>query len=185
MAWNNSNLRYGSVAIILHWLMLVLILAVYACIELHEFYPRGSATREALKQWHYMFGLTVFFLVWFRIVIHLMQARPVITPSPPRWQLVMARGIHVLLYLLMVGMPIGGWLILSFEGETIPFWGLELPPLSGNNRDMAHTIEEIHGTIGKIGYFLIGLHAFGALVHHYFTKDNTLTRMLPARNRNH
>jgi len=55
--------RYGRFSIVIHWSTLAILVAVYACIELREMYPRGSEIREALKTWHYMLGLTVFFLV--------------------------------------------------------------------------------------------------------------------------
>ena len=50
-----------------------------------------------------------------------------------------------------------------------------------DRRELAKQFEEIHETIGKVGYLLIGLHAAAALTHHYFCRDNTLVRMLPSR----
>ena len=55
--------RYSTASIALHWLMVLLFVAVYATIELREFYPKGSVPREALKAWHFMLGLSVFVLV--------------------------------------------------------------------------------------------------------------------------
>jgi cytochrome b561 len=81
----------------------------------------------------------------------------------------------------MTLMPILGWVILSAEGDPIPFWGLELPPLTAPDKALAEEVEELHETIGNIGYFLIGGHAAAALLHHYVIKDNTLVRMLPRR----
>ena len=79
----------------------------------------------------------------------------------------------------MIGMPIGGWLMLSAKGEAIPFYGLTLPALVSPNEELAELIEEIHETVGVAGYYLIGLHALAALLHHYLIRDNTLQRMLP------
>jgi superoxide oxidase len=53
MQFNNTNDRYGRLSIGLHWLMFLLIVAVYACIELREFYPKGSELRDGLKHWHF------------------------------------------------------------------------------------------------------------------------------------
>lgn len=173
--------KYGNLSIALHWLMLLLIAAVYACIELREIYERGSAPREALKTWHFMLGLSVFVLAWVRLVARRVGGVPPITPAPPAWQRWLGNAAHVMLYALMIGMPIGGWLILSGEGKPIPFWGLELPPLVAPNEDLAEAVEEIHETFGQFGYFLIGAHAAAGLFHHYFQRDNTLRRMLPGR----
>lgn len=179
MDWRNSTNRYGSVSIGLHWLMLLLLAAVYACIELREFFPKGSEVREALKAWHFMLGLSVLGLTLLRLVVHAVGPVPRIEPTPPRWQQLSARLVHIALYVLMIGMPLAGWMILSAEGEPIPFFGLQLPALIGENDRLAEAIEEIHEIGGTAGYFLIGLHAAAALFHHYVLRDNTLWRMLP------
>lgn len=181
--WKNTEERYGSLSIAMHWLMLLLMVAVYACIELRELFPKGSDPREALKTWHYMLGLSMFVLVWLRVVLNLLGRTPRIIPDQPHWQKLAARLTHVALYLLMIGMPLAGWLLLSVEGKPIPFFGLQLPPLLSENKALADTIKEIHETGGTIGYYLVGLHAAAALLHHFVKRDNTLTAMLPRRSR--
>jgi cytochrome b561 len=181
MSWKNTTLRYGSLSIGLHWLMFLLIAATYACIELRVFYPKGSDPREALKMWHFMLGLSVLFLVVVRLVARFASGpTPRIEPPAAAWQQFLGKGVHVALYGLMLGMPIGGWLILSLSGKPIPFFGLELPALMSPDKSLGSQIKEIHETVGLVGYYLIGLHAFAALVHHYFFRDNTLKRMLPS-----
>lgn len=183
MSLKNSYERYGSLSIAMHWLMLLLLIAVYACIELREFYPKGSDPRNALKAWHFTLGLTVFFLVWLRLLLKIVQITPGIDPQPANWQVVVARIVHLALYAFMVGMPLLGWLILSGEGKDIPFYGISMPPLVGENKGLAEAVEEFHEIGGTLGYFLVGLHAVAALFHHYIVKDNTLSRMLPSRHR--
>jgi len=179
----NSDARYGSLQISLHWLMLLLIVAVYACIELRELYPRGSDIRGALKTWHFMLGLAIFALVWLRLVARYLGGVPPISPRPPQWQLRVAHGAEFAIYAFMIAMPLLGWLILSADGEPVPFFGMRLPALIAANKELAKQLEEIHETVGNIGYFLIGLHAAAALAHHYISRDDTLLRMLPARRR--
>jgi len=179
--WLNSIRRYGSLSIGLHWLMLVLLAAVYASIELRELFPKGSDPREALKHWHYMLGLSVLVLVWLRLAVHMIGPVPRIEPEPASWQKLLAKLMHVALYVLMIGMPLAGWLILSAEGKPVPFFGLELPALVGENKDLAKIADEIHETAGVVGYWLIGLHTAAALFHHYVVRDDTLRRMLPFR----
>ena len=181
MSWKNTTTRYGSASIAMHWLMLLLLAAVYACIELREIYPKGSDPREALKTWHNMLGLLVFALVWVRLALRFTGPTPHIEPASPAWQMWLAKLMYLALYVLMIGLPLLGWLILSAEGKPIPFFGLELPALIGENKEFAKTLEEIHETAGTAGYFLIGLHAVAALYHHYVKHDNTLLRMLPGK----
>jgi cytochrome b561 len=181
MNLRTAHERYGSVQIALHWAMLLLIAAVYACLDRRALVPQRSAVREGLKAWHFMLGMTVLILATVRIVMHVVSASPPIHPAPPRWQAVAGKLMHLALYLFMIAMPVLGWLALSAGAKTIQFFGLELRPLVDPDQGLGKQFEEIHETIGTLGYFLIGLHAAAALVHHYFFRDNTLRRMLPRR----
>ncbi|SDS77042.1 cytochrome b [Pseudomonas oryzae] len=173
--------RYSPLNIALHWLMLLLIAAVYACIELKGNFPKGSDIREGLKYWHFVLGLSIFALVWLRLLGRLLGKAPAILPKPPAWQTGLAHLMHLALYALMIGMPLVGWLILNAEGKPAPFFGLELPLLVQKDHGLAETLEELHEFGGQAGYFLIGLHALAGLFHHYVVRDNTLARMLPGR----
>ena len=181
MQSRNSNERYGSLSIGLHWLMLLLLVGVYACIELREFFPKGSDLREGLKTWHFMLGLSAFALVWLRLLVNMTGHFPRIEPELPKWQKQSARLMHLALYALMIFMPLAGWLLLSAAGKPIPFFGLHLPALISESKNTADFIKEIHETVGTVGYFLIGLHAVAALFHHFILRDNTLRRMFFCR----
>lgn len=167
---------FSRLSIVMHWLMLALLAGVYACIELREFYPRGSDVREGLKTWHFMLGLSVFALVWVRLAARGLSPR---LPAFRGWPGALAMAMHVALYILMVAMPVMGWMLLSSEGKVVPFFGLVLPPLVAPNAVLAGRIEGLHTTVGAVGYWLIGLHAAAALFHHYVLRDTTLRRMLP------
>ena len=173
--------RYGSLLIGLHWLMLVLLIAVYSCIELRVLYPRGSAIREGMKTLHFTLGLVIFLLVWLRLLARVNSSVPAIVPPPPRWQLNIAHATELGIYLLMISMPLLGWLSLNASGDPVSLFGLPLPQLIGANEQLAGQLEEVHETIGTVGYVLIGAHALAAHFHHYIQRDNTLTRMLPRR----
>ncbi|MCD6707148.1 MAG: cytochrome b [Thiobacillus sp.] len=181
MNLKNSTLRYGSFSIGIHWLMLLLFVAVYGTVELHELFEKGSNLREMLMTWHFMLGMLVFMLVWLRLAARLSGPTPAILPEPPGLQQLSSKLLHLALYLLMIGMPLTGWLMLSAAGKPIPFFGLELPALIGENKALAKQIKEVHEFVGTTGYFLIGLHTVAALYHHYIKHDNTLTRMLSGR----
>lgn len=178
MTQTNSSERYNPSSIVLHWLMFVLMVAVYAFIELRELFPKGSDPRDAMKALHFMFGLALLLLVVPRLIVRLTGSTPAITPEPPAWQHTAARMMHLSLYAFMTFMPLLGWLLLSAAGKPIPFFGLHLPALIAENKDLAEFIKEIHETLGEIGYYLIGLHILAALYHQYFQHDNTLSRML-------
>lgn len=179
MRWKSTRAGYGWVRIGLHWLMLLLIVAVYCTMEFKGIFKKGTPGRDAIMMWHYMLGMLVFFLAWLRMLARLAGGSPVIEPAPPAWQATLARIAHWALYALMIGLPVLGWLTLSAKGEPIPFFGAELPPLIGKNTALAKTLKYVHETLATAGYFLLGLHAAAALYHHYVRRDNTLRLMLP------
>ncbi|AHL35078.1 cytochrome B561 [Pseudomonas brassicacearum] len=181
MPWKNSQSRYSTVTVTLHWLMLVLLAVVYACIEFRGIFPKGSGGRTLIKEAHFMLGLTVFVLVWLRLFARSMGKAPAIFPASPVWQTVLARLMHWALYLFMIAMPLLGWLITSAEGHQVMFYGFDLPLLIDQDKDFAKRLEGWHVLGGTIGYWLIGLHALAGLYHHYVVRDNTLLRMMPKR----
>lgn len=181
MAYLNTKERYGSLFVALHWIMLLVMAAVFATIELHENYPRGDPMRGLLMAWHFQLGLTVLLLVGVRIVLKLTAPDPEIKPALTRAQHLGANAMHLALYLIMIVMPIAGFVGRTLAGKVVYFFGIALPVLLAPNKDLAENIFDIHSLIGNTAYFLIATHAIVALYHHYIQKDNTFTRMLPER----
>jgi cytochrome b561 len=179
MNFKKSVDRYHLASISLHWLMLALFIGVYASINLRELFEKGSVPRESLKSLHFMLGLLMFGLVWLRLAMRAIYPAPRLQPTPPPWQAIASKLAHLALYVIMIGMPLLGWLMLSAAGKPIPFFGLELPALIGQNKELAGQLKEIHEFVGTAGYFLIGAHAAAALFHHYIQRDNTLRSMWP------
>lgn len=175
-----ASVRYARLSIYLHWLMLLLIAAVYASIELKGNFTKGSEPRELLKQWHFMLGLTVFALVWLRLLARWFYPAPRAVAGAA-WEKILASVMHWALYGLMIGLPLLGWLTLSAAGKPIPFFALQLPPLVATDSDLAGSFKALHETLGQAGYWLIGLHAAAALFHQYVRRDGTLSRMLPGK----
>jgi cytochrome b561 len=178
MTDNTSQLtKFNPIIIALHWLMLLLIVAVYLFVEFRGLFPRGSEPRELMKTLHFMLGISVFFLVLLRLVVRFSTKAPDIIPAPKFIEVLLAKLMHIALYIFMIGMPLLGWLILNANGKAVPFLGLQLPMLISENKDLGKLLREIHEIGGSIGYFLLGGHALAALLHHYVKKDNTLLRM--------
>ncbi len=178
MTDNSSQItKFNPVIIALHWLMLLLIVAVYVFMEFRGIFPKGSEPREFMKALHFMLGMSVFFLVLLRLVVRFSTKVPNIIPEPKPIEKLLAKIMHIALYVFMIGMPLLGWLILSANGKTVPFFGVQLPALIAENKDLGKVLHEVHEIGGSLGYFLLGGHALAALFHHYVKKDNTLLRM--------
>jgi cytochrome b561 len=177
MNYLNTKERYGSISIGLHWLMLLLLIGVYACVELHDYYPKGSDMFNGLMTWHFSLGISVFILVAVRLIARLIAPEPVIVPDVLIWEKWLAKTMHIALYIFMIGMPVLGFLGITAAGKVPHLFGLPMPILIEVNKPLASTILDVHKTIANIGYFLIGAHALAGLFHHYIQRDNTLTRM--------
>jgi Cytochrome B561 len=169
--------RYPRGVIALHWLTLLLLVAVYATMELRGLFPRGSAERAAMKTAHYFLGMSVFVLTWLRLGLRIAGKTPPILPEPPLWQLLLARAVALSLYGLMLAMPVLGYLLLNAEGTAPAIGGLQLPLLIGAQPGLAETLETWHEGIATAGYWLVGLHALAAIYHHHVRHDDTLLRM--------
>jgi cytochrome b561 len=172
--------RYGRISITLHWVTLALIVAAYATMEFKSVFPKGSAPREAMAYWHYVLGLAVFALAWLRLVVR-PSGDAVIDFGGPVWQAHLRRIVHWMLYALMIGLPLLGWMTLNAKGTHVAFLGQDLPILVNENRALAKGLKEVHEILARFGYFVIGLHAAAALYHHYVKRDDTLRHMLYGR----
>jgi len=169
--------KYNSLLIFLHWLTLLFIIGSYATMLIGDSYSDESPEHAMLMSRHFSLGFSILLLVIIRIIIRITTKTPPIIPAPSKLQHQLATLMHFALYIFMVAMPILGWLILSAHGKSLPFWGLSIPPIIGENKDLGHLVHELHETGANIGYALIGLHAVAGLFHHYKIRDNTLRRM--------
>ncbi|HJU40116.1 MAG TPA: cytochrome b [Tahibacter sp.] len=178
---NATTTRYSRLVRALHWTSVVAIATAYALVELRGYVPRGTPERAAMMQWHMALGLLVLLLVLPRIGIALARPAPPIVPPLSRAVHLAAKATHVALYIFLIVQPLLG-VILVQAGEraiTLPLVGWQLPALIGADHDLHENAEEIHETLGKVFYFVIGAHILAALWHHFGAKDDTLKRMLP------
>lgn len=169
--------RFPRGVIALHWLTLLLLVAVYATMELRGVFPRGSAEREAMKTAHYFLGLSVFALTWLRLGLRIAGSTPPILPEPPRWQRLLAKAVALALYGVLLAMPVIGYLLLNAEGTAPVLGGWQLPLLIGAQPGLAESLEGWHERIALAGYWLVGIHALAAVYHHHVRHDDTLLRM--------
>lgn len=172
--------RYTPTLRRLHWLMAVLVLVGYLLIEQRGIFPRGSAQRSAMVQGHFWVGILVFALAWWRLLRRRTDGAPAITPAPGRSTALVSTLFHVALYAFLVVMPLLGLATAWSDGRAVlvPFTGIALPALLPENAALAHTLEDLHGSIGEAFYWVIGAHVLAALWHHLVRRDDTLRRML-------
>lgn len=174
-----ESARYAISIRRLHWLMAIMIALGYLAIEQRGLFERGTPERFAMVQTHFWLGIGIFILAWVRITQRLKHRVPRITPALPTWQAGLSYVFHFALYAFFIVMPILGIMTAWTDGKIlyIPFTDLALPALMAENEELAHQLEDLHGLIGDIFYWVIGFHVLAALYHHFIRKDDTLKRM--------
>ena len=170
---------YGAVARFLHWALFALILVQVPGGLLIDAFPRASEARVLVLSTHTSLGIAALLLVLARIARRL--ATRGIEPEGPRWQRRLAGAAHVALYVLMVAVPIVGYLLADARGRGIPFFGLDAPEWLPTDRALAGTLEDVHETLSWALVAVVAVHVVAALWHHFVLRDGTLRRMLPMR----
>lgn len=168
--------RYSRGAIILHWLTALLVAAAYFAIEFRG--PKGSAERPFWTGMHEWAGLLVFSLACLRVVWRTRHEPPE-DLNESLILAILARLAHLALYAFILAQPLLGALTLNFNGHPVNLIGLEWHfSIAAPNPTWRPFVKEAHQLIGKLFYFVIGLHALAALWHHYIKGDATLRRMV-------
>jgi cytochrome b561/polyisoprenoid-binding protein YceI len=179
--------RYAIVAIVLHWTIAALILTQ---IMLAGRMEDRSPEAFAVTQLHKSVGITILLLSLARLAWRLMNPPPPMPKTMARWEQTLAAITHAGFYLVMIGMPLTGWIMVStsrIEIPTLLYGAVPWPDLPGTDglsrgaREGLHAFGEAgHDLIIKGFYGLIGLHVAGALKHQLFSRDEpVLARMAP------
>lgn len=177
---------YDPVAKTLHWLIALAIIGMLALGWIMADLPNGPE-KFSLFQWHKSIGLTILVLALMRLTWRLKHAAPPLPASMPTWEKLAAHAGHFLLYVLMIGMPLAGWAIVSTSSLGLPtmFYGLfSWPHLPiGSTPEGKKTIHDLaawaHGVAAWVLAVLIVGHAAAAWKHHLINRDDVLTRMAP------
>lgn len=163
-------------AVLLHWLTFALVVLAYSSIELRSLFDRGSLPRELFKLSHMMIGSLLFLVTLLRVGLKvLVPSRRPALPGLGEW---LARRLHMILLLFLVAMPLLGVLSMSADGSRLPVLGEPFPSPVRLSEDLADEAEDLHESLGVLGYYLIGAHALAGLAHHYLLRDNRLRAML-------
>ncbi len=178
MSIESSSNRYSSIAMLLHWLIALLVIANIGLAELTEDLSREA--RGPYMDVHKAIGITVLVLTLARIGWRLGHKPPPLPASMPGWQLIAAKATHWAFYFLLLALPLSGWLWMSTYPAPFPWFGLfEVPmlPVAGQEA-LGEFLHESHEIMGKAMFFLVILHILGALKH-VVDRDGVFGRMLP------
>lgn len=179
MRIRNDADHWGAVSLGLHWLTVVMVVGLALVGLLMQELPSSPAKVQVYAV-HKSFGLTVLGLTVLRLLWRLVGGTPEPAPGMPRWQRLAASGSHAALYLVLLAMPLSGWLFNSAAGFPLTWFGqFALPRLSGYDPGVKEFAKEAHETLFLVLAAIVTVHALAAFKHHYLDRDRTLARMLP------
>lgn len=173
------TMRYTAAAQWLHWITALLVLATIPIgWQMAEMKP-GLPMRTVYFTAHKSIGVTILLLAVARLIWRCRHPAPPIPSGWPRWAVPAAKTNHILLYVLLLGMPASGYLRSATDGRGISYLGLFNLPLLPQDETVSRLALAIHHTGQWVVYALVVLHMFGTAWHVVVRRDGALDRMLP------
>jgi len=126
-------------------------------------------------------GVTILVLSVLRLVWRLMNPPPPLPVAMKSWELALSKATHILFYVLMIGLPVLGWLALpAFIAEepamsAVSVFGLSVPVAP----NLGLPAGELHEIGSNVAMVLTILHVLAALKHQFYDRDGLLLRMSP------
>ena len=176
--------RYNAAAQALHWLTALLMFAILPVAWHMTTMARDNPTRETWYTVHKSLGLTILALAVIRLVIRALNPPPPLPGLMGRLEEGAAVASHWLLYLVLLVMPISGYLISAAGGHAVSYFGLfEIPSFVPESAKVALTAVQVHLLTQWAVYGLIALHLLATAWHLIVRRDDVLARMLPQQDR--
>ncbi|HQT80845.1 MAG: cytochrome b [Ferrovum sp. 37-45-19] len=169
--------KYTKTAVILHWLIAVFIVVAFP-LGLYMSDLSLSPLKLKLYAYHKWIGITVLGLFFLRILWRLTHRPPALPDRLQVWEKRLSHSVHGIIYLLLLLVPLTGWLHSSAAGVSVVYLNLiHLPNLVAKNKELSNTLKEIHETLNWVLVSFVALHILGAIKHQWRDKVNLLSRM--------
>lgn len=182
----NSVSEYGSVAKGLHWLMAAIILVLIGVGIYMADLPKDTAGQKQyafqLYDLHKSFGVLALALIVLRLAWLRISPAPAMPAVFETKERAVIKSLQGLLYLLMLVLPISGYLMSNAGGHPIHFFGLlEMPAVIGESEGLGEFAHVTHHYAGWAMLIIIVLHMAGAIKNRLKDKGgkrDILKRML-------
>ncbi len=187
MAWKNNTTHYGTLAMSFHWLVAIFFLGNLGLGLYMSNLEISDPNLFPLYQLHKSFGICIFGVVLFRLAWRLIDPPPPLPEEMVWWEKAAASLTHLGLYVILVAMPLTGWVIVSASPIAIPTLVFDMVPVPHIGFISTDPDKDQWLAVGEWGHWLLAwsaaaavfLHVAAALNHHFVVKDNVLRRMLP------
>ena len=176
--------RYTAIAQALHWVTMALMLAVLPLAWVGANIPDTDHGHEVILELHKSVGLTILIVVAIRLAWRALHPAPPLSNALAHWEKRLSMISHLLLYIILIGMPLTGYALSASSGHQIAYFNLFALPELSKDSNLQHTALLLHMIIGQwLVYPLILLHLAATLWHTAVKRDGVLERMLPPQKR--
>jgi len=172
--------HYPATSKLLHWLVAICVLTTAPVAILMVNIIEPGPAHDALYNFHKSLGLLILILMVLRLINRLAIGAPLPDPKIEPWQKTVSSIVHSWLYVLLLAMPIVGYIANSASDTETPFFGLfTLPMITGKHEELSKQLFAIHRWVGILVVIIVLIHISAALYHYFIRRDNVLQRMLP------
>lgn len=183
MQIRNSDRAWGAVQQGLHWFIVVAVVSQLTVGLIFANLPENDPRAGTLFGVHATLGLIIFMVMLGRFFWRGVNPVPALPNTLKPYEKRIALANHWAFYVLIIGLPIGGYLMVNAHGFAVPFFGIHLPKLLPKSETWADLFLYLHVGGAFLLIALIILHVAAALRHEFLLKDNTLRRMTPLTDR--
>ena len=179
MKLKNSGKDYGLVSIAIHWLVAVTVISLFAVGWYMMQLGYYDSLYRILPTWHKSIGILLFATMLFRVFWKCYSPTPTHENSLTKVETKASSIVHGLIYILLFAIMVTGYLISTADGRPIAVFNwFEVPALIYDIDGQEDLAGKLHWYLAVTLMSLVGLHALGALKHHFIDKDHTLKKML-------
>ncbi|MBB3258124.1 cytochrome b561 [Paraburkholderia bannensis] len=172
-----ANTRYDTTARLLHWLVVLLVAAQFVIGWTMPDVHRDTKPIGEIA-WHLGVGTALLAVMACRIAWRATHQPP--PQNLPKAIRAISALTHGALYILLLAVPLLGWINASSRAWAVKLGGLAaLPSLSPAGSAFGHSMGDVHSALAWALLVLIGLHIAGALYHRFVLGDRVLQRMMP------
>lgn len=163
----------------LHWLTALLFFAILPVAWVMISLPRESAWIGTMFMIHKSLGVTIFALAVLRLFWRMIEPPPALPWSLEPWEALAAKISHVLLYVILLAMPVSGFILSAASNHPVNYFNLFTVPGLPENKPLAEAAEKLHVAGQWAVYAFVGLHIVGTAWHLVVKRDGILNRMTP------
>ena len=181
MTYGTRTDHYPATSKLLHWLVAICVLTT-APVAITMTRMAKGPTQDMLYNFHKSLGVLILILILMtlRLINRLAVGAPIADPGIEPWQKTVSSVVHTSLYVLLLAMPVVGYIANSAYGAPTPFFGLfNLPMIVEKNDTLATQLFAAHRWVGRLVILIVLVHVGAALYHYFIRRDDVPKRMLP------